>query len=93
MKNFMGKIALPALAMSAMFVLSACDVEKTQEGELPSVDVETQPGELPAYDVETPEVAVDTKEVVVEVPDVDVEMPNEPDTEVTDEQDSSRDDR
>lgn len=93
MKKFIGKIATPVLVLSAAFALSACDVDKTQEGEMPTVDVDAEGGALPAYDVETAEVDVDTKEVLVEVPDVDVEMPDEPDNEVTDELDSSRDDQ
>lgn len=56
------------------FGMTACDVDQTEEGEMP--DVEVQEGELPAYDVETPEVNVE--EDTVTVPDVDIQEPEEP---------------
>lgn len=57
------------------FGLVACDVEKTQEGNvnLPRYEVEkTQEGsaKLPEYDVKTPDVAVNTEEKKVEVPTI-----------------------
>lgn len=52
--------------------MSACDVDQTEEGEAP--DVEVQEGELPAYDVEGPDVEV--TEDTVTVPEVDVGEPN-----------------
>jgi len=58
--------------------LAGCDVEKTEEGKLPDVDIEG--GNMPKYDVDAPEVDVGTKEKTVTVPDVDVTMPDdEPD--------------
>ena len=58
-------------------IAPGCDVDKTQEGELPdmNVDVEGDPGQMPEYDVETPEVDVTTETETVEVPDVDVDTP------------------
>lgn len=56
--------------------MTACDVDQTEEGEAP--DVEVQEGELPAYDVEGPEVEV-TEDTVV-VPEVDVDPAEEEDT-------------
>lgn len=82
MNKLTGKFAVLAIALSSAFALAACNVEQTEEGELPDVDVDATGGEMPAYDVETPEVDVDA----------DVEMPNDPDTEVTDEVDSAADD-
>ena len=90
MSNLIEKTAILAVVLTSAFALTACNVEKTEEGELPDVSVEG--GALPAYDVETPEVDVDTKTIPVTVPDIDVEMPDEPDTEATDEPDSSADD-
>lgn len=92
MNSLIVKTSAMAFALTSALALAACDVDQTQEGELPDVDVTAEGGQLPAYDVESPEVSVDTKKVEVEVPDVDVEMPNEPDTEVTDERDSAADD-
>lgn len=62
-----------------IFLLGACDVDQTQEGRLP--DVEVEGGELPEYDVDAPEVEVGTREdtVVVETPTVDIDAPREGD--------------
>lgn len=70
----------------------SCDIDQTQEGELPSVDVDidAEEGALPAFDVDwadvdvttrtetvkVPKVVVVMEEVEVEVPVVDVDMPD-----------------
>lgn len=61
--------------------LAACDVDQTEEGELPEVDVKG--GNMPEYDVETADVDVGTEEKTVEVPDVDITMPDADGTPVT----------
>ncbi|MEL1251875.1 hypothetical protein [Aurantiacibacter gilvus] len=71
----MKKFAIIAVAGTLALGLSACDVDQTEEGEMPEVDVEG--GNLPEYDVEGPEVDVDTEEVTVDVPTVDVDMPDD----------------
>ncbi|HSH44834.1 MAG TPA: hypothetical protein VK966_03205 [Longimicrobiales bacterium] len=68
-KKFLSLLIAPAFA----FGLAACDVDQTEEGDLP--DVEVEEGELPSYDVEGPEVEV--TEDTVTVPDVDVNAPDE----------------
>ncbi len=63
--------------------MTACDVDQTEEGDMP--DVEVEEGELPAYDVEGPDVEV--TEDTVTVPDVDIDAPEddgEVDPEATD---------
>lgn len=66
--------AIRALLVAAAAVLAlgtyGCDVDQTEEGELPEVDVE--PGEAPEYDVETADIEVREEEQQVEVPDVDI---------------------
>ena len=60
-------------AVSAVaLALGACDVNKTEEGELPSVDADG--GELPEYDV--------VKKDDGEMPDIDVEGGNMPEYDV-----------
>ncbi|QZH75783.1 MAG: hypothetical protein JY451_04120 [Erythrobacter sp.] len=56
---------------TASLALAACDVEQTEEGEMPDVNVEG--GNLPEYDVDTPEVTVGTEERTVDVPVIGVE--------------------
>lgn len=52
--------------------LTACEVRKTQEGELPKVDVKG--GQLPKYDVDPAEVEVGIEKKPITVPDVDVDV-------------------
>lgn len=56
---------------------TACNVEKTKEGELPDVNVTTEGGQLPEYNVETPEVTLGTENKTVEVPTVEVTPANQ----------------
>jgi hypothetical protein len=67
---------LIAASLIAPFALglAACDVDQTEEGEMPEVNVEG--GNMPEYDVETADVDVGTEEKTVEVPTVDVKMPD-----------------
>ena len=76
MSNRTPLIALAAVATT--LALGACDVQKTQEGNVtvPKYEVEkTQEGNvtLPKYDVTTPDVNVGTKQTEVTVPKVTTE--------------------
>lgn len=69
---------IAAVAVAGTFGLAACDVKKTQEGNVtvPKYEVnQTQKGDvtLPKYDVTPPSVDVKQKEVEVGVPKVVVE--------------------
>lgn len=77
MSNLIKKTTVLAFALTSALALTACEVDKTQEGELPDVDVAAEGGEMPAYDVEAADVDVGTETVPVAVPDVDVDMPEE----------------
>lgn len=68
-------LAIPLLF--AGLALGACTVEKTQEGELPKVDVEVEEGRLPEYDVDAAEIEIEPEEKTITVPDIDVNMPDE----------------
>ncbi len=68
----MKKIVAMAFVGSALLGLSACDVDQTEEGSMPEVDVEG--GNLPEYDVEPADVDIDTGTTTVEVPTVDVDV-------------------
>lgn len=65
------RFPIAALAL-ATISLAACDVQQTEEGELPDVDVAVDAGNLPEYEVDAPELTVGTTETEVEVPEVDV---------------------
>ena len=67
-----------AAAVAGSFGLAACDVKKTQEGnvQVPKYEVnQTQKGDVtvPKYDVTAPSVDVKKKEVEVTVPKVTTE--------------------
>ena len=51
---------------------TACNVEKTKEGQVPDVNVTTTGGQFPEYNVQTPEVKIGTENKTVEVPTVKV---------------------
>ncbi len=59
----MKRIIASSLILPFAMGLAACDVDQTQDGEMPEVKVEG--GQLPEYDVETAEVEVGTKETTV----------------------------
>ena len=65
----MKKFAIAAVASTLALGLAACDVDQTEEGSLPEVEVEG--GNVPEFDVEAPEVDVGTETTTVEVPTVD----------------------
>lgn len=65
------------LAAMVAFGFTACDVDQTQEGEMPEVDVAVEEGQMPAYDVDWADVEVQTRTEMVEVPKVKVVMETE----------------
>lgn len=65
---------LPALVVG--LTIGGCTAEKTQEGELPEVNVEG--GQAPAYDIEPARVEVGQDTQVIVTPDVDVEPARPP---------------
>ena len=68
--------AIKILIGVSCFSATACNVEKTKEGEMPDVNVTTTGGQLPEYNVQTPEVTVGTENKTVEVPTVEVTPAN-----------------
>lgn len=63
-------LAAPALMLS----VAACEVRKTEEGEIPEVDVKG--GKMPKYDVKSPDIEVRKKKVEITVPDVKIIKPD-----------------
>lgn len=62
---------IAAIGASVMLLATAgCEVQKTQEGKMPEVDVKG--GQVPKYDVKTPDVNVTKEKQEVTVPNVDV---------------------
>ena len=70
----MKRLIATSLVIPFAMGLAACDVDQTEEGEMPDIQVEG--GNMPEYDVETADVDVGTEERTVEVPIVDVTMPD-----------------
>ncbi len=69
----MNRIIGTAITAAALLGLTACDIDQTEEGELPDVDVDG--GNAPEFDVEGP--SVETGTTTVEVPTVDVDGPDD----------------
>lgn len=65
-----GRIFALVLAAATGLTLSACNVTKTEDGELPDVDVEG--GQLPKVDVDGPDVTVGQDTHTVVTPDIDI---------------------
>lgn len=73
--------ALSLFPVAALaFAVTACDVDKVEDGEMPEVKVEGET-KLPKYDVEGPDVEVGKKKMEVEVPTIDIDLPEEEDNE------------
>lgn len=64
---------------ASCLALAACNVDKTEEGNMPDVDVNVSGGDLPEYNVEGPTVNVGTENKTVQVPTVDVDVPADTD--------------
>jgi hypothetical protein len=71
----MKRLIAASLIVPFALGLVACDVDQTEEAELPDVTVEG--GNMPEFDVETADVDIGTKETTVEVPDVEITMPDD----------------
>ena len=71
------KTFLTLLAGAGCIGLAACDVDQTQNAQLPDVDVNASGGQMPEFDVEGPDVNVGTENKTVEVPTLDVDVPAE----------------
>tara|TARA_R110000823_G_scaffold27609_7_gene80341 strand:+ start:9993 stop:10313 length:321 start_codon:yes stop_codon:yes gene_type:complete len=78
------KVAVTASVLTAALLAGGCDIEQTEEAEMPDVDVSGDAGKLPDYEVikteegRAPDVDVDVSggnmpEYDVETPEVDVD--------------------
>ncbi len=75
MRNVIKLLALGA----ACLTVTACQVNKTQQGKLPKVEMKTSEGQLPAYNIQGPSVDVGSKTHTFKVPTVHVTTPRERD--------------
>lgn len=66
---------LPMLLL--VFTISSCDVEQTEEGDMPEVDVDVEEGNMPEYDVDWADVDISTRQETIQVPKVRVTMEEE----------------
>ncbi len=65
--------------VALIFSIASCDVKKTEDGDLPSVDVDVDAtsGDLPEYDVDWASVDVKTRMETIKVPKIKVVMEEE----------------
>ena len=71
------KTIVKLLAVGGCLMLGACQVEKTQNGSMPDVDVNVSGGQLPEYNVQGPDVNVGTENKTIQVPTVSVKTPQD----------------
>ncbi len=64
------RILTAVMSLGLVLTAAACNVEKTEDGEAPEVNVEA--GKMPEYDVQTPKVEMGTDTHTVITPDVKV---------------------
>ena len=64
-----GAVAVVAIGVFAFYMV---DIDQTQEGSMPDVNVSVEGGQLPKFDAEVGKVAVGEKDVTVDVPKVEV---------------------
>jgi hypothetical protein len=71
----MGKVIVALIAIVIVVILATrlIDLDVTDKGKLPDVDVAVQEGRLPNVDADVGKVEGDSKDVTVEVPTVDIE--------------------
>ena len=62
---------------SVCLAVAGCQVNKTQSGKLPKVEMKTSEGQLPAYNIQGPDVQVGSKSHTFNVPTVHVTTPRE----------------
>ena len=68
------------LVLSAVgLTFAGCQVNKTQQGKLPKVEMKTSAGQLPGYNIQGPSVDVGSKAHTFKVPTVHVTTPRERD--------------
>lgn len=62
-------VGITAVAAAAVYMI---DIDQTQEGALPDVDIAVEGGQLPEFDAEVGTVSLGEAQVEVEVPEVKV---------------------
>src|SRR3546814_2825418 len=72
-RKILAILAIIVVVVIILFATGFWDVQQTEEGALPEVDVSAEGGELPAFDVDSKEVVVGTTETHVEFPTVETE--------------------
>lgn len=66
-------LILLVLAAIAAWALGLFSVSQTDQGALPSVQINAQGGDLPSFDVDAADIDVGTTNTTVEVPTVEVQ--------------------
>ncbi|MBO6816091.1 MAG: hypothetical protein JJ891_14625 [Rhizobiaceae bacterium] len=72
MKTQHAVIAIAAAALVALGAIYFVEVNQTEEGQLPEVDVSVNNGKMPEYEVETGSVKVGSEKTEVTVPEVEM---------------------
>ena len=73
-----GSIIAAIVAVIAIaFGVYMIDIDQTEEGSLPDIDVSMEGGNMPEFEAEVGEIETGTEEVTLEVPTIDIQSPEE----------------
>ncbi|MEA3003623.1 MAG: hypothetical protein QOH81_2411 [Sphingomonadales bacterium] len=73
MTNIIKGLSLAAICLS----VAGCKVQKTQDAQLPTVEVNASGGQLPEYNIQGPNVTIGTENKTIQVPTVNVSTPSD----------------
>ena len=73
-----GSIIAAIVAVIAIaFGVYMIDIDQTEEGSLPDIDVSMEGGNMPEFEAEVGEIETGTEEVTLQVPTIDIQSPEE----------------
>lgn len=70
-------IAAVVAVIAIAFGVYMIDVDQTEEGSLPDVDISMEGGNMPEFDAEVGDIETGTETVTMEVPTLDIQSPEE----------------
>ena len=70
-------IAAVVAVIAIAFGVYMIDIDQTEEGSLPDVDISMEGGNMPEFDAEVGDIETGTETVTMEVPTLDIQSPEE----------------
>lgn len=70
-------IAAVVAVIAIGFGVYMVDIDQTEEGSMPDVDIAVEGGNMPEFDAEVGDIETGTEEVTLDVPTIEFESPEE----------------